>query len=215
MTDVWIVLLLALPALLSRLPRFASRRPAATAPIEEATRPLPGTLALSVPLALAVTAVALSQWCAGALAAAGLPVPAILIVTTLALAAAQMRVVRRITLANPLGLWGMFLFLAVVGASADLAALLAARELGALLFAYVAIVFAVHGALLFGIGWLLRMEPVVLAIASSANVGGSASAFVLAEAEGRGDLVLPALLIGSVGTALGTYAGFAMAAGLG
>lgn len=216
MTDVWIVLLLALPAILSRLPRFAGR--AATpsvAEVEDPVPPLPGTLALSIPLALALTAVAVSEWAAGVLGAAGLPVPAILLVTSLALAAAQMPPVRRIRLANPLGLWGMFLFLAVVGASADLSALLAARELGTLLFAYVAIVFAAHGLLLFGVGWLLRMEPVVLAIASSANVGGSASAFVLAEAEGRGDLVLPALLIGSVGTALGTYAGFAMAAVLG
>ena len=215
MTDVWIVLLLALPGLLARLPRFSARRAPMAVAEAETVRPLPGTLALSIPLALAVAAVALSDQAAGALTANGLAVPSILIVTTLALVAAQVPGVRRIALANPLGLWGMFLFLAVVGASADLAALLAARELGALLFAYVAIVFLVHGALLFGVGWLLRMEPVVLAIASSANVGGSASAFVLAEAEGRGDLVLPALLIGSVGTALGTYAGFAMAAALG
>jgi hypothetical protein len=59
---------------------------------------------------------------------------------------------------------------------------------------------------------VLKLEPIVLALASSANIGGSPTALVLAEAEHRQDLVLPAILISSIGNAIGTYAGFAMVA---
>ena len=37
------------------------------------------------------------------------------------------------------------------------------------------------------------------------------SALALAKSLGRGDLVLPGILAGSLGTALGTFAGFAVA----
>lgn len=226
MTDIWILVTLAMPVLLTRTGWFArARAPAnehAPKDIAEDTagrrgaaavpRPLPPTLAIGVPLALAAVALVTSDALSSALGATGLAIPAILIVTTLALILAQLPGIARLTQAAPIGLWGMYLFLAVVGANADLAALAAAGTLAPVLFAYVGIVFAVHAAVLLGGGLLLRIEPVVLAIASSANIGGSATAFVLAEAEDRHDLVLPALLIGSLGTALGTYIGFAVAA---
>ncbi len=213
MTDVWILATLALPALLAHTGLYGVRKAETdVTPEPPPPRPLPGTLAIAVPLALTVTALAVSDAVAGWFGTLGVLVPAILIVTTLALVLAQIPAMARLTQAGALGLWGMYLFLAAVGANADLAALAAAGNLAPILFGYVGIVFAVHGAVLFGIGALLRMEPVVLAIASSANIGGSSTAFVLAEAEGRHDLVLPAILIGSVGTALGNYIGFAIAA---
>ncbi|MHC5065166.1 MAG: DUF819 family protein, partial [Planctomycetota bacterium] len=46
------------------------------------------------------------------------------------------------------------------------------------------------------------------AVASQANVGGSTSALALARSLGRGEMVLPAILVGSLGTALGNFAGF-------
>ena len=218
MTDVWIIVTLALPALLLKSGWFG--RPGAPAtqgadqhPGDDHARPpLTGTLAIAVPLALTALAVWLSGLSSAWLGARGITVPSILIVTTLALIIAQIPAVARLAQANTLGLWGIYLFLAVVGANADLAALVAAGSLTPVLFAYVGIVFAVHATVLFGIGALLKLEPVVLAVASSANIGGSATAFVLAEAEGRQDLVLPAILIGSIGNAVGTYAGFAMVA---
>ena len=178
-------------------------------------RALPGTLGIAVPLALTLAALALSDAAALWFAGLGLNIPSILILTTLALLIAQIPATGRLTMANPIGLWGMYLFLAVVGANADLAALADAGSLAPMLFAYVGILFAVHAVILFGLGALFRLEPVVLAIASTANIGGSSTAFVLAEAQNRQDLVLPAILIGSIGTAIGTYIGFAIAAGLG
>ncbi len=214
MTDVWIILLLTLPSLLYRLARFGPRPEAG--PTDETSKAvveaLPGSLGVAVLLAMTFAALLLSNFLSAWLARAGIVIPSILIVTTLALLAAQFPFARRLTLAPPVGMWTILLFLAVVGASADLAALAAARDIGLLLFAYVAIVFLVHGAILLAGGWLWRIDPIILAIASSANIGGASTAFVQAEAEGRSDLVLPAILIGSLGTALGTYAGFAVAA---
>lgn len=218
MTDVWIIVTLALPALLLKSGWFG--RPSSPpgnhpAPAQDGPAPLTGTLAMAVPLALTAVAIWLSGLMSAWLEARGVTVPSILIVTTLALIAAQVPAVARLAQANTLGLWGIYLFLAVVGANADLAALVAAGSLTPVLFAYVGIIFVVHAVILFGIGALLKLEPIVLALASSANIGGSATAFVLAEAERRQDLVLPAILIGSIGNALGTYAGFAMVALLG
>ena len=48
----------------------------------------------------------------------------------------------------------------------------------------------------------------MISIASQANIGGGASAIALAEAFDRKDLILPAILVGSLGNALGTYLGF-------
>lgn len=214
MTDVWIIVTLALPALLLKSGWFGRSIEPADAPADAQTPPPPltGTLAIAVPLALTACAIWLSGLASSWLDARGIAVPSILIVTTLALIIAQVPAVARLTRANALGLWGIYLFLAVVGANADLAALVTAGSLTPVLFAYVGIVFAVHSAVLFGAGAVLKLEPIVLALASSANIGGSATAFVLAEAEHRQDLVLPAILIGSIGNAIGTYAAFAMVA---
>jgi uncharacterized membrane protein len=62
-------------------------------------------------------------------------------------------------------------------------------------------------------GRMLRYDPQLLAIASTANVGGATSAMALAESFRRHDLLLPGILAGSLGNALGTYLGF-MVAGL-
>ena len=48
-------------------------------------------------------------------------------------------------------------------------------------------------------------------VASNANIGGATSAGALAIAIGRGDLRLPGILAGSLGNAIGTYAGFVIA----
>ena len=51
----------------------------------------------------------------------------------------------------------------------------------------------------------------LISIASQANIGGSTSAMALAESFGRMELILPAILIGSLGNAIGTYIGFLVA----
>ena len=218
MTMVWIVVTLLLPTLMRRLgaaPRLLPREEA-TAPAPEVgparlNSPLPDTLALSVPIALAVATVALSTALAGHAASAGWRLPSILLVTTMALLVAQLPVASRMTLANPLGIWGMYLFLAAVGASADLSSLLQAGTLGLSLFGFIITVLVVHGLVIVAYGLLSRTDPDIIAIASTANIGGATTAFALAESFGRRDLVLPGILAGTLGTALGSYVGLASA----
>lgn len=213
MTQIWLMVLLALPAVLLRFTRFSAQAYGSEDPsdVGEGEPAAISSVAISVPLALALGAVFLSNLAADWLAAAGLPLPSILILTTLALALAQIPGVQRLRLAQPLGVWGMLLFLACIGASADLAALAASRGLGLLLFGFVALVMAIHLAVLLAYGWWRRVDPAVLAMASVTNIGGSTTAFVIAEANRREDLLLPGILVGALGNALGTYAGFAIA----
>lgn len=213
-TTVWVLVTVVLPVLLYRTGLFGdpgSRRRAMEPDTpHEAGPPIEGVVGVAIPVALAVIGVAISNAAAEALKQRGLDVPAALIVTTLALMVAQVPAASRLTLAKPVGLVATFLFLAVVGASADVAALVAAGRLGLVLMAFVTILVLVHGATIVLAGYLLKAEPETIAIASNANIGGASSAFALAEALRRDDLVLPGILVGSLGTAIGTYAGFAV-----
>ena len=224
MTMVWIVVTLLLPALMrrmgaaSRLPPIDAAALPANAPVTDTATakadmpvPLPDTLAISLPLALAVVTVVLSTTVAAYAATAGWRVSSILLITTVALLIAQLPIASRMTFAKPLGIWGLYLFLAAVGASADLGALMQAGRLGMLLFAFIIVVLVVHGMVIVAYGLLTRTEPEIIAIASTANIGGATTAFALAESFGRKDLVLPGILVGTLGTALGTYVGLALA----
>ena len=48
----------------------------------------------------------------------------------------------------------------------------------------------------------------MISIASQANVGGGTTAIALAETFQRKELIVPAILVGTLGNALGTYLGF-------
>ena len=217
-TGVWVLITVALPVLLYRTGLFGKpgeRTAVAAEPEAEAAAaptPLTGSLAIALPLALALTGVVIANLAAAWLKGLGLAVPSILILTTLALAAAQVPAVARLTMARPLGLYGVYVFLIVVGASIDIAALIASGPLGLMLMAFVTILMVVHGVVVITGAQLLKIEPEIVAIASNANIGGPTSAVSLAEAFGREDLVLPGLIAGTVGTAIGTYVGFAVVA---
>ncbi|MCZ6596067.1 MAG: DUF819 family protein [Planctomycetota bacterium] len=218
MTTVWMAATLILPRVLARFwprPRSAAEvASAADGPLlglEEDTETL-HPIDLGCLLALGAACVFLSRRAAGwAADALGWDVPAILMLTTLALVLAQFRVVRELRGARCLGMFGIYLFLAVIGALCDLEALAGLGALGFSLVIFVFIVVGVHGVVAFGAAALLRAPPEVAAVASQANIGGGTSALALARSLGRGDLVLPAILIGALGNALGTYLGFATA----
>jgi uncharacterized membrane protein len=113
------------------------------------------------------------------------------------------------------GWLAVMVFLAVIGALCDLSALASIGPLAARLSVLVTIALLIHGAIVFGLGALFRVDAAVGAVASQANIGGSTSALALARSLGRSDLMLPAILVGSLGNALGTYLGFMTAAWLG
>lgn len=125
----------------------------------------------------------------------------ILIVTTLALLASATPV-RKLPAAHPIAMAIIYVYVARIGATMDLSQ----ADLGTVgafvLMAYVWI--AIHGAfILFG-AWLFRVDVHTLAIASAANIGGAASAPVVA-AHHRESLVPASILMAMIGYALGNY----------
>ena len=161
-------------------------------------------------LALAFASFWISQQLSDWTADRGLRIPAILILTTLALLMAHVPAVQRLGGARMLGLFAAYLFIAVIGASCDFEALAGLGRTGGLLVLFVALVLLVHGVVQFGVGRLLRLSPETLAIASSANIGGTLTILPIARGLRRMDLLLPGILVGSLGNAIGTYAGFLM-----
>jgi uncharacterized membrane protein len=141
-------------------------------------------------------------------------VPSVLVLTTIALVLAQFRVVNRLAGGRLLGLLGIYLFLAVIGAFCDVQALLRDGQLALMLFGIICTLVLIHALIVFGVGALLRQDWDVLGIASQANIGGATSALALARSLNRPDLQLPAVLVGSLGNAIGTYLGILVAEAL-
>jgi len=179
-----------------------------------ATRPRAGLSAGGIGLFLAAGfgSLAASHTLSAWFGALGVKVPVILLITVFGLALAQSSYVRNATAYKPAGDFLVSVFLLCIGAFADFRMLLAQSTLAAEFAGAIALMLAVHGGLVFFVGRLLRVEWGTLAVGSQACIGGPVSAAALAESIGRPDLLLPAVLVGSLGGALGTFAGFAAVA---
>jgi uncharacterized membrane protein len=134
--------------------------------------------------------------------------PEVLWLTTLALLLAQVPAVKRLAGSAVLGNYMVLLFLSSNGARSVVANIL---HVGPGVFYFAAAVVAVHGVLVFGGGWLARLDVGTLAVASQACIGGPASAMALASARGYPEKVLPAVAVGLLGYALGNYWGYMVA----
>ena len=210
---VWIILTIALPALLQRwLPRKKKDTPAAgpvqkTGSASDEKKEVLTLRSLAILLTLGFASLLLSQ-----IVSEWLPqVPSILTLTTVAILLAQVPFVSRLSGTNALGFFLVLLFLAVVGAFCDIQALVKSGDLALTLLIWVSIIVFLHGLLLFTLGGLLKQDWAVVSMASNANIGGTATAVALAASLKRPDLRLPGILIGSLGNAVGTYLGFAVA----
>ena len=211
-TTIWIVVTLAVP----RLFGFAWRRrvtgavTAAAGPIVvldaeiETVDPMKIAIVLALGAGALWTSMQLSAWLGGV----GVGVPMILIITTIALVLAQVPAVNRLPGARVLGMWAVYLFLAVVGVFCDLRAMGGLGMLGLALLGFALMLVLFHGAVIFAVAWLAGLDLDGAAVASQANVGGSTSALALAKSLGREDLLLPAILLGALGNAIGTFLGF-------
>ncbi len=131
----------------------------------------------------------------------------ILIITALALTVATLlpRQVAKLSGYREAGNMMMFVFLATLGASADIWELI---ETAPVLFVFATVIIVIHLLLLFGIGLLFRLDLAELAMASAVCIGGPASAPALASAMGWRDLLIPGVLAGSFGYATGSFIGF-------
>ncbi|MCH9685906.1 MAG: DUF819 family protein [Deltaproteobacteria bacterium] len=226
LTAVWMVVTIAVPRLARR--RATRMDPASMGPSPSSSDAASGPgvgevhddaaqvdpFDLGVLIALGLGALWLSDVAVALLAGWGVSVPGMLVLTTMALGLAQVPAVARLAGTNLLGMFAVQIFLATIGALCDVAAVIELGTLGAQLLVLASVVIGVHGLLVFGAARLLRYGPELAAIASQANIGGGTTALALARSIGRRDLAVPAILVGSLGTALGTFVGFAVAAAL-
>ncbi len=107
-------------------------------------------------------------------------------------------------IAFEIGMFLMYVFLAVIGAASDIHAIINAAP-GILIFAI--IMLAVHLLISLIGGKLLGISLKEIMIASSANVGGVSIAAPMAATFGLKKLVTPAILIGILGYVIGTFLG--------
>lgn len=137
---------------------------------------------------------------------AGYPQFSILAITALAVTVATFfpQQVEKLSGYREAGNVLMFIFLASIGASADIWQLI---EIAPIYFVFAFIIVAIHLVILFGVGMLLRLDLAELAMASAVCIGGPASAPALASAKGWRDLLIPGVMAGSFGYAVGSFIG--------
>ncbi|GJM10058.1 MAG: membrane protein [Lysobacteraceae bacterium] len=210
-TVVWITLLLALPRLVQRwLPDRSGQAASDQDVCEDDAESKPSLFDLATLLALAFGAHAISVVVAVWLAAYGVAIPTILILTTLALILAQIPAIHRLKGTNMLGMYGAYLFLGVLGAYCELSALAELGGMALKILLFVGLAVSIHGAILISGGLWMRQSPAAIAVASTANIGGSTVVLPMVQTFKRMDLLLPGILVGSLGNAIGTYLGFFM-----
>ena len=134
--------------------------------------------------------------------------PQVLWLTTFALIAAQLPVMRRLKGAAVVSYFALHLFFIVIGAGSVLAEVVKA---GPALFLYMFTILAIHVVIAYGIAWLVGLDIPHISVASQAAVGGPGSALALSMAMGWHSLVTPGILVGIFGYAIGNYIGFATA----
>ena len=203
-TTVWMIITLALPRFLGLFWKDKKSTSIATATVSDSSTAIGSLPSLGWLFFLGLGALfvskAISQWFP--------TVPSILTLTTLGIILAQLPFVVRLRGAHTLGLYLMYIFLAVIGAYCEIEAVLTLKSLGITLLLFTALAVFIHGILIVLFGGVVYRDWGMIAIASQANVGGGTSALALAETFERKELVLPAILVGTLGNALGTYLGF-------
>jgi len=208
-TAIWMLVTLSLPAIMIKFkPNPVLKMKEEEGAEAYTEREFVGPLRLGAMLFVGLGAMLLADYLANPTG-----IPSILVLTTIALILAQMKVIQQMPGAKLLGMFSVYLFLVVVGAFCEVTALVDVGEHAFDILLFTVVIVLVHGGFLILTGMLFKTDWSIIAIASQANIGGASSALALAKSIKRNDLILPAILAGSLGTGLGTYLGF-MVAGL-
>jgi uncharacterized membrane protein len=211
-TNLHFLLVIALPGIAWFARCFPTTRVSDAAAVDRSTSgPLHHVADLSLAGLLAALALAFVAAALGNLIASTLRAPqfAILVTTLLAVLLGTFwpRQVAKLSGHAEAGNALMFVFLASIGASADVWILL---ESAPILFVFATIIIGVHLALLFGVGRLLKIDLAELVMASAVCIGGPSTAAAIASAKGWRSLLIPGVLCGSLGYAIGSFIGVAM-----
>lgn len=135
-------------------------------------------------------------------------VPPVLWLTTFALILGHTRWFHRPEGALQLGNLALHFFFVLIGIYSRVSEIL---SVGIEIFYFTLVIVGVHGLIVFGGGRLLRLDVGSLAVASQAAVGGPSSALAVAVSREWKGLILPGIIVGLLGYALGNYLGFAVA----
>lgn len=188
--------------------RFAWRADGLVDPVAETgdVPRAPTVIDLAVALGLASLACAAGNAIAAALGQASY---SILYITLLMLviATAGRRWLRSIAGPELAATLFMYLFFALLGAGADIGAMLGAAPV---LFLYVAIIFAVHVVFILAGARICRLNHAEIVIASTACIGGPPISIAYAVLFGWRRLAVPAVATGVLGYALGNFVGIAL-----
>jgi uncharacterized membrane protein len=212
-TALWMVVTIGLPGFLEskRPSRISQPSPdEENQKVKDQEQAEIGTSEIAILLALGAGTIWLSDLIV-ALLQDVTTIPSILVLTTIALILAQIPWIQKLKGSRLMGMFSIYLFLAVIGAYCELAALANMGQIALPFFLFVTIIVLVHGLVIYGVGAILRWDWVMVSVASQANVGGSSTALALAQSLKRPHLMLPAILVGSLGNGLGTYLGFLVA----
>ena len=125
----------------------------------------------------------------------------ILLVTTFSLIA-SVTPARKLPAAQPIAMAIIYIYVARVGATMDLSVVDWDNMIGFIAMAYVWI--SIHALFILTGAWIFRVDVHTVAIASAANIGGAASAPIVA-AHHRETLVPASILMALIGYAVGNY----------
>lgn len=148
------------------------------------------------------------MWAAEAVGELFPGIPSILWLTTFALAVGHTPWARRLHGAMHLGSLGLHFFLATIGIASRVSEIV---RVGPEVFWFTALVVLVHGVLTYGGARLARLDVETTSVASQAAVGGPSSALALAVGRDWKALVLPGVVVGLLGYAVGNYLGLGVA----
>jgi len=132
--------------------------------------------------------------------------PAILIITTLALVGGRFKFIQNLKGANELGNFGFYLFFAAVGALMDINT---AVKHASVLFKFIVIVLTVQICTVLLLGKIFKINYRVLAVAELAAKAGPSTVLAYVNTKNYKELALPGVAAALLGYAIGNYVGFA------
>ncbi len=107
-----------------------------------------------------------------------------------------------------IGLWMMYVFLAVIGASTNLHQIL---NIGPMVLLFYITILIVHFVFMLALARLLKLDVYEVVISSAANIMGPSVAAPMAASMGQKKLVTPGILVGILGYVIGTFIGVSIA----
>lgn len=107
-----------------------------------------------------------------------------------------------------LGLWMMYIFLAVIGAASNLQDML---HVGLPVLGFYLIIMFFHFFFLLFLAKLFKLDVYEVIVSSAANIMGPSVAAPMAASLGQKKMVTPAILVGILGYVVGTFIGVSIA----